>query len=66
MRAAQSEYDRAAPADAPSYGAQELQLSIAWAEAAIGRAERAMQAGDLEAARDLLREAATNLLEETA
>ncbi len=64
MRAAQSEWDNRAPADAPSYGVQEIELSIAWAEEAIGRAERAISDGNLAAAIDLLREAGNALVEE--
>ena len=64
MRAAQSEWDNRAPADAPSYGVQEIELSIAWAEEAIGRAERALAAGDRCAAVALLAEAGRNLASE--
>lgn len=64
MRAAQSEWDSRATADAPSYEVQEIELSIAWAEEAIGRAERAISDGNLAAAIDLLREAGNALVEE--
>lgn len=62
MRAAQASYET--PPDAPDYSAQELLLSITWAEERLGRAERAIHDGNLAAAIDLLREAGQSLIEE--
>lgn len=62
LRAGQAEYET--PPDAPDYSAQEVELSITWAQERIGRAERALASGDMAAAIDLLREAGKALVEE--
>lgn len=58
MRAGQARYDSMTPDDGPTDEQHELLQSVGWAEEAIGRAERAIWNHDLNAARDLLREAA--------
>lgn len=62
MLSAQAAYE--SPPDAPPLEWQEIEQSINWCEDKLGRAERAMRDGDICAARDLLIEAARDLLEE--
>jgi len=65
MRAGQSRWDNAAPPELPPDDnlAAELDAIIATCEEMFGRAQRALIAGDLEAARDLLIEAGGDLVE---
>lgn len=62
---AQSRWDNAAPPEPPPDDdlAAELDAIIAAAEEMFGRAQRALIAGNLEAARDLLIEAGGDLVE---
>lgn len=62
---AQSRWDNASPPEAPADDnlAAELDAIIATCEEMFGRAQRALISGDLEAARDLLIEAAGDLAE---